>query len=146
MHVRSSSRDETGFGLVELLVVVLIVGVLAALAAPIFLRQAESASDAAARSDLGNSRSAFIANVTLGRETTEKNLRDFGRTLSTGTSSFEIYISESELDGENSDWWCIQETSATGLTFHVKAEPGIHDGSCDIAYYTSPFYVDGEVT
>ena len=43
------SRDESGFGLVEVLVVILVIGVLAAIALPAFLNQKTKAYDAAAK-------------------------------------------------------------------------------------------------
>jgi type IV pilus assembly protein PilA len=43
------SRDQSGFGLVEVLVVILIIGVLAAIALPAFLNQKTKAYDAAAK-------------------------------------------------------------------------------------------------
>ena len=51
-------RDTRGFSLIELLIVVVIIGVLAAIAIPRFSNTKEKAFDAAAKSDLRNALSA----------------------------------------------------------------------------------------
>lgn len=47
-------RDDEGFSLVELLVVIIVIGILAAIAVPMFMSQRAKAADTAAKSDVTN--------------------------------------------------------------------------------------------
>jgi prepilin-type N-terminal cleavage/methylation domain-containing protein len=139
MRVPPGRRD-AGFSLVELIVVMLVIGILAAIAIPVILDQRQKANDAATRSD-ANQVGKRVVEHWLDGTTPPTVVITAGRYVVAGDDLGEVSpnvvvagTNPAVVDttGWTASTWCLALTNPDGSLAGVRfsAQQGLQSGTC----------------
>jgi len=134
----SGKPDERGFTLVEVLVVMIIIGVLAAIAIPVFLNQRKKAHDSAAKADvstIGKEIATYYVNRTGTPTVTRVSGRYRVAGVDVGASSANVVVFNQFFASDSS--WCVTVRNSKGnkavAGYKYSAAGGLAQGACAAA-------------
>jgi len=116
-------RDEEGFTLIELMVVVLIIAILIAIAIPTFLGARERAQDRAAQSDIRNAFTAEKVYYTDNQEYTEATADLKAIEPSLTFSDADAVTADAVHVTVDADVLVVAKESASGTCFYLQDTP-----------------------
>jgi type IV pilus assembly protein PilA len=125
-------KDEQGFSLIELLVVILIIGILAAIAIPSFLSQKGKAVDSQAK-ELARTAQTTVETIATDNSgnyeaVSTAEINKYEPTVRTTSSTTEAYL-EAESDTSNS--WSLTTKATNGDKFTIsRSSEGVISRTC----------------
>lgn len=121
-----SAKKQRGFTLVELMIVIMIIGILAAIAAPIYAQSIIRAKEATLRQDLYHLRQAIDA-YTMDKQRAPQSLDDLV------TAGYFREIPKDPFTGKNDTWVVAQEDVMLSIDQNEPGISDVHSGASEIS-------------
>jgi type IV pilus assembly protein PilA len=139
---RSPNVDDAGFTLIELLVVIIIIGILSAIAIPVFLNQRVKAADGSARSDIHHL--AKFEELLLLEQGAYGTIADVDAQLSTFVPSPHVQVTVVRYDAALAFCLSAKHVGSPTTWYYDSANGGVQDASAGGCPVTSAGGVAGD--